>query len=475
MIDETLPAAPSSRSFFRDTITYSTFYGQYFLEADFRRVEARLSSFEGCVFKDCRFSNANFTYARFIGCTFVYTDDSEVSDASLGGAQFEDCEIATQGRLRFKHCNLRDVCFTDCLIGAVDFTSNGLEDSLFSGCSFSEIDIRSVATTALTFLNCRFEKVQVSVENFVSIIGAPELLENTKAFILSRTVGGGTIRLASDRHDVVALIEDYVDEKKLDTFQKLNSAIQLALIENHQFMDRDLLKFSAIIDQLRGENPLIAFDQISNIVRLISLYGMQDAVRTEPLQELFVRFDEYSDTLPQSLSVRVAAARRRLFNNEHGDYVITFRFAKADPDNFEDRRLCYEFVYALRHWTGAESAAGLRPGSFELLEFVKKKDLKLWLVALIVLVPNVSLNVNINLTDLSEKLVAEAAERQSETKAGEMEKIQETANALALSVTMEQCGDASRRSLDAEELRKALEGGDGSYDGHRSLPVAPEP
>ena len=166
----------------------------------------------------------------------------------------------------------------------MDFTSNGLEDAFFESCDFEDIDIRSVAATALMFEDCRFGHVQVSVENFVAIIGSSSFLRNARSYSLSGFEETETKSVSSKLDECIKIIERYLASNGLDVFQTMNTLIQLKVVESH---DLNIPELNAVLRRISAETPILAFDQVSNIVKLIEHYEIEDHLDLEPLKVLF--------------------------------------------------------------------------------------------------------------------------------------------------------------------------------------------
>lgn len=455
MSDDHLPAHTSERkSFYRETITYGTFVNQHFKGTDFRRVEARLTSFESCIFIDCDFTNANFTYARFINCRFEFSDDQEIADASFGGAFFDNSDLRTQGRLRFKHCGLRDAHFFRSKIGTVDFTSNGLEDAYFESCQIEDIDIRSVAATALMFKDCRFGRVQVSVENFVAIIGSSSFITESEVCLLSR-LSLSTHSAVATQDEMISLIESYEKEIELDTFQNLNVVVQLCTVKR-QSIDIEFL--NGILGTLSAANPLLAFDQVSNIVKLLDQYGLHTKLDLHPIRKLFRNFHSHISKLPHSLVMRVRAAQHQLFSMSDTQLEIRFVFQSVDAKDEHQRQQCYEFFHEFRAFVGVQPSehSSITEGSLKLSEYIKLIQARPWLVALVIIASNSTISVSIDVNQLPADIISAAKEVVEAYDERKLSQLRLKAQELDLRIEIERKSNEYDQMITANELTKEL-------------------
>jgi len=464
-----LEKVQDNNSYFRATVSYSTFVGRRFDKTDFRRLEGRLTSFEGCHFVDCDFSNANLTYSRFINCILEFTDDFEISDASFSGAYFEKTDFSTKGRLRFKHCSLRDVHFAKCKFGTLDFTSNGLEDSFFDSCSFDELDIRSVAATALMFSSSRFGLVRVSVENFTLIIGASALLLAADNFELSHLASSSQSNSGSTLNQAVQILTEYLDETDVGAFQAMSTHISLCALRG---VEPNISILDQIVCQLGSDTPLFFFDQVANIIKLINHQFLFEQINLEPLRVAFRRNQEHLTKLPHSLAMRVKAAEGYLFDSKETEFEFSFVFQAADANNPLDRVACYEFLHSVMSLAHLASSDGgsIAEGSFKLSEVVRLSKLSRWLVAVVVLANSIEVQVNFDVNKLAEDIIGAAARLQASITNSELAELQRKSQELDLMIEIQRKQHELNRLLGPEDLTLELQEAARLYGDHQTLP-----
>lgn len=455
-INKTSLPSSDRQSFFRETITYNTLVGMSFNEADFRRVEARLASFERCRFVDCRFEKGNFTYARFLDCDFEFSDDAVVERGSFSGAVFERCKFSPTGRLRFSNCSFRDGHFVDCLFGEIDFTSNGLEDAYVEGCSFKSIDLRSVTATALMFSECRFGKLQISIENLVSVIGLTNLDEVAASYSVEiLSPNSVSDALAVNRSGLVEMIKNEASPASLDPFQQLNALLILSTLRDG---NKPIENLNAILANLETQSPLFAYDQLTNIIKLLQQYGLLSFVDTSPINRLLEQLDLLKTTLPFSLVQRVLAACQVLQALKPPEFEIVFNFRSADSRSSIDRMACYRFVEELRDTFDISELNQLvaRNGSFKVSEYIQLKSLSPWLVVLIFLMNNSSIGVSLDLNKLPNDLLSAANGLADSIDTTQVERLAEEAAALDLQIEILKRKAELNRLIVAEELASDL-------------------
>ena len=91
------------------------------------------------------------------------------------------------------------------------------------------------------------------------------------------------------------------------------------------------------------------------------------------------------------------AAERHLFDGGASAFAIIFRFNSVDASNYEQRLMCYEFVYSLKQIASLSAGdhTAIAEGSFQISEILRPTQAKAWLVVLVVLAHQTQISINL--------------------------------------------------------------------------------
>ncbi len=442
-------------SLFRRTVSYQSFVGYTFPNIDFRRIEARLTTYIKCKFIDCKFVNCNFVFSIFESCDFIFTDDTEIRDCSFFGARFSDCDFLGEGRIRYKHSNMRETIYERCKFNDIDMTSNGLEDSLFRSCRFNKLDLRSVSATALILDNTVIESLEISLENLSYIIGPRDFLGSVSSFEISSLNEPNDSQNIHSKEKLIEVLQNFINSENLDFFQKINLSIRISELEQSEI---NFAWIKDLLDRLQSQDLLYRLDQSINIIKSLRDNVKAKQILAPLLKDSLSISGNQEGKIPGVIFSRAKRAGAELEALYWGEVILHVRFGSANLASPEDWKKCAQIISAIDSCIKYQSIQ-----SSEIYEgsIVFRRAMKLayalrwaWVASSVLGASTIHLDINELLDQLSEMTTEVVDSLNYST----LEKLKDQAEELQLQIEIHNLRNREMKLIETSQIKFQING-----------------